>query len=244
MVFHRGACPEPSAAAPGASPPPTRAACRPATRRGACRRPGRRRLSPPGRRKGAAHDLAEPHSHEPGRARAHPAGPRALPGRPARARVLDVARPDVLLGLGAPEQAHGLAREGAAAGPAGPPLRPVPVMPLAHETRPAAPGARVRLPARPAEPVGHLRAQRPREPPPLAVRPAPSPLAVSCQASRVSLRHVFSLTTSWRRRGASSCRRWSNRELGIDDTLVELLRVGWTNLYGSLDCKRRRDRLL
>ena len=60
---------------------------------------------------------------------------------------------------------------------------------------------------------------------------------------RVSLRHVFSLTTSWRRRGASSCRRWSNREIDIDDTLVELLRVRWTNLYGSLDCKRRRDRL-
>ena len=69
--------------------------------------------------------------------------------------------------------------------------------------------------ARPAGPVGRLRAQRPREPPPLVVRPAPSPLAASCQASRVSPRHVFSLTTSWRRRGASSCRRWSNRELRI-----------------------------
>ena len=135
-------------------------------------------------------------AHEPGRARAHPAGPRALPGRPARARVLGAARPDVLLGLGAPERAHGTARGGAAAGPAGPPLRPVPVMPLAHEARPAAPGARVRLPARPAGPVGHLRAQKPYEPPPLVVRPAPSPLAASCQASRVSPRHVFSLTTS------------------------------------------------
>ena len=186
----------PSAAAPVASPPPTRAACRPATRRGACRRPGRRRPSPPGRRRGAAHGLAGPRAHEPGRARAHPAGPRALPKRPARARVPGAARPDVPLGLGAPERAHGPARGGAAAGPAGPPLRPVPVVPLAREARPAAPGARARLPARPAGPVGHLRAQRPCEPPPLVVRPAPSPLAASCQASRVSPRHVFSLTTS------------------------------------------------
>ena len=159
-----------------------------------------------------AHGLAGPRAHEPGRARARPAGTRALPKRPARARVPGAARPDVPLGLGAPGRAHGPARGGAAAGPAGPPLRPVPVVPLAREARPAAPGARVRLPARPAGPVGHLRAQRPREPPPLAVRPAPSPLAVSCQASRVSPRRVFSLTTSWRRRGASSCRRWSNRE--------------------------------
>ena len=130
--------------------------------------------------------------------------------RPARARVPGAARPDVPLGLGAPGRAHGPARGGAAAGLAGPPPRPVPVAPLAREARPAAPGARARPPARPAGPVGHLRAQRPREPPPLAVRPAPSPLAVSCQASRVSPRHVFSLTASWRRRGASSCRRRSN----------------------------------
>ena len=59
----------------------------------------------------------------------------------------------------------------------------------------------------------------------------------------VTFEDVMSLCNAWRRRGASSCRRWSNRELGIDDTLVELLRVGWTNLYGSLDCKRHRDRL-
>ncbi|AKT48131.1 hypothetical protein ADJ70_04275 [Olsenella sp. oral taxon 807] len=40
-------------------------------------------------------------------------------------------------------------------------------MPLAHEVRPAAPGARVRLPARLAELGEHLRAQKPYEPPPL-----------------------------------------------------------------------------
>ena len=115
------------------------------------------------------------------RARTCPGASRRLsrpPGVPPGA-----ARPDVPLRPGAPERAHGLAREGAAAGPAGPPLRPVPVVPLAREVRPAAPGVRVRLLAHFAEPVGHLRAQVPREPPPLPVRPASSPLAASCQAS-------------------------------------------------------------
>ena len=86
--------------------------------------------------------------------------------------------------------------------------------------------------ARPAGPVGRLRAQRPREPPPLAVRPAPSPLAVSCQASRVSPRHVVSLTTSWRRRGASSCRRWSNRELRIP--ILQERALESTQLYPTI----------
>ena len=87
-------------------------------------------------------------------------------------------------------------------------------------------------PARPAGPVGRPRAQRPREPPPLAARPAPSPLAVSCQTSRVSLRHVFSLTTSWRRRGASSCRLRSNRELRIPTLQERALES--TQLYPTI----------
>ncbi len=139
------------------------------------RRPG----PPAGRRLAGARavDLAGDGRPLPGGARARPTaslGPvrtsRDVPGHtpqalahspgvpPAHARPARLARTSPS-GSGAPERAHGPARGGAAAGPAGPPLRPVPVVPLAREVRPAAPGARVRLPARPAELGEHLRAE-------------------------------------------------------------------------------------